>query len=649
MPHGTVIIIGGRRGQGPGSGHPRPVRGARRRARRADRGHQHGSSLGHRGGRALPRDLHRARRGRRSGRSTRSRRSQANDEHAARVVRDASGVFMTGGNQLRLSSTIGGTRLADAITTRFQAGAVVAGTSAGASAVSSHMIAFGASGATPKHRMAQIAAGLGLLPGVIVDQHFQQRNRLGRLLSLIAQNPSLLGLGVDEDTAGRRRAGPDHGGHRPGIDHGRRRRRVRDRRLGDPRPPPADDQRRRAALACPRATASTSAAGCASRHRRSTRSRAARSPRARRAAPPARTHRDHAGRSDDTSGHRRVTESVSGDNAAWRLLRAVARERQRPEDTYAAIALAPMAARSGGSAPAPRSGRSPELAGHRPGRPVAHRARARGTTVRLATRRRILVVLDWLLRAAGIPPGRGRAVDTSCVPSARAPWRPTRRLRPRASDPGAPRPDPADDPSAAPTDAADVASVIADEGRRSVATTASRRLRGRVHSGSHDTRGGPRGAGGPGSPSRTRTRPRPTAQRHDGAREAGRPPPDGRHGRRPAPRAHACGSSRPASCAAPTTGRASPSSARSSTSACSRSSRATRSRASSTRWSSMLPTLEDHACSLGRRGGFITQAPRGHLGRATWPSTSRSSSRTSPAPTSATARPAAPASTAATT
>ncbi len=134
-------------------------------------------------------------------------RSQANDEHAARVVRDASGVFMTGGNQLRLSSTIGGTRLADAITTRFQAGAVVAGTSAGASAVSSHMIAFGASGATPKHRMAQIAAGLGLLPGVIVDQHFQQRNRLGRLLSLIAQNPSLLGLGVDEDTAGV--VGPD--------------------------------------------------------------------------------------------------------------------------------------------------------------------------------------------------------------------------------------------------------------------------------------------------------------------------------------------------------------------------------------------------------------------------------------------------------
>ena len=135
-------------------------------------------------------------------------RPQANDESAAKVVRDATGVFLTGGNQLRLSSTLGGTRLADAILERFHHGAVVAGTSAGASAMSSHMIAFGASGATPKHRMAQIAAGLGVLPGVIVDQHFQQRNRLGRLLSLIAQNPSLLGLGVVEDTAGI--VGADH-------------------------------------------------------------------------------------------------------------------------------------------------------------------------------------------------------------------------------------------------------------------------------------------------------------------------------------------------------------------------------------------------------------------------------------------------------
>ena len=134
-------------------------------------------------------------------------RPQANDEAAVMAVRDATGVFLTGGNQLRLSSTIGGTLLAEAVLERFRAGAVVAGTSAGASAMSSHMIAFGASGGTPKHRMAALAAGLGVLPSVIVDQHFQQRNRYGRLLSVIAQNPSLLGLGVDEDTAGV--VGPD--------------------------------------------------------------------------------------------------------------------------------------------------------------------------------------------------------------------------------------------------------------------------------------------------------------------------------------------------------------------------------------------------------------------------------------------------------
>ena len=122
-------------------------------------------------------------------------------------MRDATGIFLTGGNQLRLSSTIGGTRLAQAILERHRDGAVVAGTSAGASAMSSHMMAFGASGGSPRQRMVQMAAGLGVLPGVIVDQHFQQRNRLGRLLAIIAQNPSLLGIGVDEDTAGV--VGPD--------------------------------------------------------------------------------------------------------------------------------------------------------------------------------------------------------------------------------------------------------------------------------------------------------------------------------------------------------------------------------------------------------------------------------------------------------
>lgn len=128
-------------------------------------------------------------------------RVQANDEDSARAIRDSTGVFLTGGNQLRLSSTIGGTAIALAMAERHRHGAVVAGTSAGASAMSSHMVAFGASGGTPKQRMVQMAAGLGILPGVIIDQHFQQRNRLGRLLATIAQNPALLGMGIDEDTA----------------------------------------------------------------------------------------------------------------------------------------------------------------------------------------------------------------------------------------------------------------------------------------------------------------------------------------------------------------------------------------------------------------------------------------------------------------
>lgn len=128
-------------------------------------------------------------------------RTEANDPAAVRIVRDSTGLFLTGGNQLRLSSTIGGTAIAQAIVRRHREGAVIAGTSAGASAMSTHMVAFGASGATPKQRMVQMAAGLGILPGVIIDQHFEQRNRLGRLLAIIASNPSLLGIGVDEDTA----------------------------------------------------------------------------------------------------------------------------------------------------------------------------------------------------------------------------------------------------------------------------------------------------------------------------------------------------------------------------------------------------------------------------------------------------------------
>jgi cyanophycinase len=128
-------------------------------------------------------------------------REEANEPAMAKELKGATGIFLTGGNQLRLSSVVGGTQLGAAILAAHERGVVVAGTSAGASAVSTHMVAFGASGATPKHRMVQISAGLGLLKGVVVDQHFEQRTRLGRLLAVVAQSPSLVGLGLDEDTA----------------------------------------------------------------------------------------------------------------------------------------------------------------------------------------------------------------------------------------------------------------------------------------------------------------------------------------------------------------------------------------------------------------------------------------------------------------
>jgi cyanophycinase len=128
-------------------------------------------------------------------------RAEAEDPATVAAVEAATAVFMTGGNQLKLSSVVTGTAFGDAIGAAYRRGAVIGGTSAGASVLSEHMVAFGASGATPKNRISQLARGLGLLPGVIIDQHFSQRNRYGRLLSLVAQNPSLLGLGVDEDTA----------------------------------------------------------------------------------------------------------------------------------------------------------------------------------------------------------------------------------------------------------------------------------------------------------------------------------------------------------------------------------------------------------------------------------------------------------------
>jgi cyanophycinase len=127
-------------------------------------------------------------------------RDDAHDPDLVKVVDEATAVFLTGGNQLKLSSIVCGTPVGDAVVRAHHRGAVVGGTSAGASIQSSHMVAFGPGGTTPKQRMTQVAAGLGLLDTTVIDQHFDQRNRYGRLLMIVAQSPQLVGIGVDEDT-----------------------------------------------------------------------------------------------------------------------------------------------------------------------------------------------------------------------------------------------------------------------------------------------------------------------------------------------------------------------------------------------------------------------------------------------------------------
>ncbi|MBS0445091.1 MAG: cyanophycinase [Proteobacteria bacterium] len=116
-------------------------------------------------------------------------------------IEAASGVFFTGGNQLRLTTILGGTPVAKAIRARNAAGMHVAGTSAGASFLSEHMIAFGDEGGAAIAGSVRLAPGLGLTNRFVIDQHFRQRDRLGRLVTSLAYNPFAVGIGLDEDTA----------------------------------------------------------------------------------------------------------------------------------------------------------------------------------------------------------------------------------------------------------------------------------------------------------------------------------------------------------------------------------------------------------------------------------------------------------------
>jgi cyanophycinase len=128
-------------------------------------------------------------------------REDARDEKWLEVLNQATGVFLTGGNQLRLSTTLGGTPVAKALRALNARGVAIGGTSAGAAVLSEHMIAAGEEGSLPKGGMTSLAPGFGMTNRLIIDQHFRQRDRLGRLLTALAYNPFAIGLGLDEDTA----------------------------------------------------------------------------------------------------------------------------------------------------------------------------------------------------------------------------------------------------------------------------------------------------------------------------------------------------------------------------------------------------------------------------------------------------------------
>ena len=128
-------------------------------------------------------------------------REEAFEKKNIDLIKEADLLFFTGGDQLRITSMIGGSPVYDAIKELCINGGIIAGTSAGASVMSDTMIVEGNDEESPRKCTLKMSPGLGLVKNIIIDQHFAQRGRIGRLLTAIAQNPEVLGIGIDEDTA----------------------------------------------------------------------------------------------------------------------------------------------------------------------------------------------------------------------------------------------------------------------------------------------------------------------------------------------------------------------------------------------------------------------------------------------------------------
>jgi cyanophycinase len=139
--------------------------------------------------------------GRRQVRRGIDERDQATMEEKLIDLREVNAVFFSGGDQLRITSLIGDTPIYQLVHEIFDKGGVIAGTSAGASAMSETMLVRGTNASSFWIGDLSMATGLGLLPNVIIDQHFAERGRIGRRIGAVSQNPRVLGIGIDEDTA----------------------------------------------------------------------------------------------------------------------------------------------------------------------------------------------------------------------------------------------------------------------------------------------------------------------------------------------------------------------------------------------------------------------------------------------------------------
>lgn len=135
-------------------------------------------------------------------------RAAAREDANVAVAATCDLIFFAGGDQLRLTNVLGGSPLLDAIRARHKAGATIAGTSAGAAAMSSTMIYDGAAANALRKGAVKMSVGLGFVDDVVIDSHFLERGRFTRLMEVGATNPEYVGIGLGEDAAVIIRPGP---------------------------------------------------------------------------------------------------------------------------------------------------------------------------------------------------------------------------------------------------------------------------------------------------------------------------------------------------------------------------------------------------------------------------------------------------------